>query len=379
MTRLKSIDILRGLSMCWMFLGHLEDWWLIGRDNWFNTYTHAIFDVVGSSAFLFVSGLSTAISYRNRVKKAESTEGYDMKSVKYEYFFRNLIIFIIALFYNLSVAITINKLEWIWSWFILLTIGVCLAIAWPLLNTPKWFRIFVGGVLWVLDIFILEYLAPSQGIPNFNGFLYHILYNPIGLDPILIFFSFFLIGTVVGDVISESFQIKNESERNEFIKNKIIYPSLVIGIILIIIGIILPFPDQKHHYVEGFLLEFPLIFIRGSFIWRIFTLGFLLVLFSLLSCLDLFPFFKTEKSYKFLFYFSYYSLTVYLAHNIMYFLFLNQLTIPMMLICVGGAVIFWGLMLRAIYNSKWRDTFSVKVNISKLSTYLTKRFVNVET
>ncbi len=381
MNRLKSIDIIRGLSLCWMFIAHLQFWWLQPGNLWFLTIEFAFLDVIGSSAFIFVSGLSTAIAYRNRIRKIETVEGYDMKSVKYEYFFRFLIIFIIAIIYNLCIAIAHMRFEMIWSWYILLTIGVCLALTWPLLKTPKWFRIFVGGLFWVFDIFILEYLTPYQGESTFNGLLYHIFYNSINLSPILIFFTFFLIGTVVGDILSDSFLIENENERKKLVKNNLIYPSLIIGAILIIIGILLPFPDQKHYYigreinVSQVLLDFPHFMIRGSFIWRIYALGFLLVFFSVLLCFDTFQIIKTEKSYRFLYYFSYYSLTVFLVHNLMVFPFYKQLTLQTIWIFIAGTIIFWGIMLRAIYKSKWRNKISVKIYMGRLSSYLTERIL----
>ncbi|GAG12019.1 unnamed protein product, partial [marine sediment metagenome] len=33
MKRIKSIDILRGLSMCWMFIGHILAWWIRDKDR----------------------------------------------------------------------------------------------------------------------------------------------------------------------------------------------------------------------------------------------------------------------------------------------------------------------------------------------------------
>ena len=71
MERLKSIDIFRGLCMGWMFLGHLIDWWIKPEFNWLESLTFSIFDPIGASGFLFISGVSIALSYRNRMYRVE--------------------------------------------------------------------------------------------------------------------------------------------------------------------------------------------------------------------------------------------------------------------------------------------------------------------
>ncbi|MHA1351055.1 MAG: heparan-alpha-glucosaminide N-acetyltransferase domain-containing protein [Promethearchaeota archaeon] len=66
MQRFKSIDIFRGMCMSWMFLTHLIDWWFSGGD-WLQTGTVGIIDPIWASGFLFISGVSVALSYRNRM------------------------------------------------------------------------------------------------------------------------------------------------------------------------------------------------------------------------------------------------------------------------------------------------------------------------
>lgn len=359
--------------MMWMFLGHLLGWWLRAEDYWINDITHSIMDVIGTSAFLFVAGISTAISYRNRCKKAEMVEDYTMKTVKNEYISRAFIIFVIAIIYNSSIAITLNDPGWIWSWFVLLTISLSLFLAWPLLTAPYWFRICIAVSLWILNIFILEYLTGFQGQPNLNGVLYHLFYNKLDLDSPLIFFPFFLIGTVIGDIINNADNIKDQTKSKEFIKKKLIVPSIIIGIVLILVGLSIPIPDQRKIYISGFINEFPSFMSRGSFPWTLYTMGFLLTLFSLLIYIEIFEKLKLKKSYKFLFYFSYYSFTVYLTHNIMYFLFLHQISALFIWFFVLGAILLWGLLLRTLYNSKWKNDVSIKIWIGKLGTGIANR------
>jgi len=146
MKRLNSIDIFRGISLFWMFLGHLLNWWLIDQDSWLYHFIFNMLDPIGSSAFIFIAGISTVIALRARFSKAELTENYTKKIIRREYFFRALLILLIALIYNVSIAIALFNPLYIWTWFVLLTIAISLLIAWPLYKISIYFRIIIGIV-----------------------------------------------------------------------------------------------------------------------------------------------------------------------------------------------------------------------------------------
>ena len=196
MKRIKSVDILRGLSMCWMFTGHILAWWIRDKDRHLYLELLEIFDPIGAIAFLFVAGLSSMISYRNRICKTENSEAYTRSRVRNEYMLRTFFIFVLAMSYNLVAAIKDNDVKMIWTWYILLTVAFSLFLGWPLLKTPKYFRILIGAMTWIAHIYAFSFLKPYEGDPNYYGFLYHILYNRWSLDPIIPTFPFFIFGTV---------------------------------------------------------------------------------------------------------------------------------------------------------------------------------------
>ncbi|MHA1291733.1 MAG: heparan-alpha-glucosaminide N-acetyltransferase domain-containing protein [Promethearchaeota archaeon] len=375
MKRLKSIDIFRGLSMIWMIIGHLSGWWLRDEDIWFAHLIFSILDPIGASAFIFIAGVSSVISLRNRYEKAQISNGYTIQQIKNEYMLRALIITSIALVYNTFNAIVIGDLKWIWSWFILLTISLSLFMAWPLYNTSKLFRICIAGIIWILNQVILILLLPYEGQSNIFGVFFHILYFPLDLDPILSFFPFFLIGTVIGDLIIDMYNIEDIQKQKEFLSKNFLYPCFLIGTFLIIFGI---FFQLKLGYIFGHghgreLIGFPDFLIRGSFSWMVYTLGILLILITTLLTLEIYGFFETEKSYRFLYYFSYYSLTVFLTHYLLYFVLLNQLTIFNIYIFIIITLILVWLLLRIIYFSKWKSYFSLKIQIGRISAYLARK------
>ncbi|MCK4384146.1 MAG: DUF1624 domain-containing protein, partial [Candidatus Lokiarchaeota archaeon] len=292
--RLKSIDVFRGLCMFWIVLTHLIDWWLKSEFIWLHRITVMIFDSFGASGLLFISGVSIALSYRNKLNKANTTEDYSLRAVRNSYLVRALFIFILALFYNIFIAISLMDPKWIWTWFVLLTAAVSLFIAWPLLKTSKLFRIILGCVLWITNPVIVYILLPSEGTLSLFGILFHIFYSGIHLVPLLVFFPFFLFGTVIGDVLFETFHSdpSGKNKKKSF-GYKYLIPSIVIGTLLIIFGV---------------LYEYPRYLFRESFSWVIYSLGINIVLISLLLSVEVFEIIKTKKSYKLFFYFSYYSL-----------------------------------------------------------------------
>ena len=356
--RLKSIDIFRGLCMVWMILNHSIDWWVKPEYNWLQTVTIRIIDPIGVSGLLFISGVSIMISYRNRLNKVKVSNDYNYRMIKNHYLYRAFFFFIIALIYNIPTAIKFHDPSMIWTWFILLTYAISLFLAWPLLKIHKLFRVFIAILVLVLHQFIVSWLLPFQGNLNIFGLLYHILYSGHTQDPILVFFPFFLIGTVIGDIVYETVYLNNADKHTRNFENRLLIPTLTIGIFLIIFGI---------------LLKFPKFWDRESFSWIIYSIGIDLFLFTILLSFEVFEIIKTKKSYKLLFYYSYYSLTIYLAHNLLYFLFLHQLNLFNIWFFTAGAFILIVVIMRTIYKLSG-GTASLKIQIGRLSYGVTIKF-----
>ena len=340
--------------MLWI---HLYDWWVVDYDTWFFNEIKLFMVKIFAPSFLFISGVSIFLWYKNKTTKLNNEDNYNIDLIKTEYFFRAFSIFIIAIIYNFFTVIRLSSFSWIWTWYMLLTISISLFMAWPLLKCSKIFRIFIAIIVWIINQLILELLLSYKGQINFYGGLFHILYNSLEFDPILIFFPFFLIGTVVGNIIYDIYLIEDQEDRRLAFKNKLLIPSLILGMILIFL-----------HYFPFF----PIFLKDQPFPLIVFALGFNLLFFTLLLSLEVFHIFETKKSYRFLFYFSYYSLTIYLTHNVLYFLFNNTFNPILYSFIIVGIFILLQLLLREIYK-KWGDKVSIKVQIARLSS----GFVNI--
>ena len=353
----------RGLAMLYMVVGHMITWWPVPDEKLILMVGYvSILSTLGAVGFTFISGISTMISYRNRLVKMEKIDHYSFSQIKHEYLFRSIFIVILGLIYNIFVAIMYMDPSQIWTWFILLTIGVCLLMSWPLLKTSKTFRVFIGVLIWIANQIILVLLTPFEGQVNFYGVLFHILYNSIDQNIILSFFTFFLIGTVIGDIIYDFSLIDNDLEKKKIVKRKLLFPSVLIGTILILIGF---------YFILPFLFTEEILSIKSNLWWLMYSLGIEIVLISVFITFDVYELFKPKKSYRFLYYFSYYSLTAFLLQNINYFFFYQSLHWYHIWLAILITVIVYTLFLRFSYN-KWGSKFSLKIQIGRLASEATR-------
>jgi hypothetical protein len=106
--------------------------------------------------------------------------------------------------------------------------------------------------------------------------------------------------------------------------------------------------------------------------WVIYSIGIDLFFLSILLAIETFSTFRTKRSYKLIFYYSYYSLTIYLAHNILYFLFLNQLDLVSIWLFVALSFFSIGFIFRGIYK-KFKEKASLKVQLGRLSQAVTRK------
>jgi len=358
MQRLKSIDSYRGLMILLMVWVHLTDWWLIASDRWFFDLTYVLVDRIFAPGFLFISGLSATLLVRKRIK-----DGTDVKIVRSQYFLRSLFILVIAIIFNISVAIGAGDPSLIWTWFILFTLAISLLMIYPLLKLNKIARSIIAIALWIANYYILLLLAPFQGQANFFGVLYHLLFNSLNLEPILSNFSYVIIGSVIGDIIFDIYKIENRDQANAALKKRVLYPLLIMGLILIPLGIFAEFPWSDTY---------------ATFSWKALSLGTCFILFSLFVAYEIYGKSKFKRDYRFFYYFSFYSFTTYLGHFLLYFLFLHMLHVIYACFLIPLSMFLIFILLRIIYKSKWRYSFSLKVQLGRLSSGLTERIYKIE-
>ncbi|MFX1418889.1 MAG: heparan-alpha-glucosaminide N-acetyltransferase domain-containing protein [Promethearchaeota archaeon] len=358
MKRLKSIDIFRGLGMVYIMVGHMIDWWTVPSDDWLFYIYVSLFSAIGAAGFVFISGVSTMISYRNRLEKVKINVNYSIKTLRKEYLIRGFLILGLGIGYNGIVAIQFFDPSILWKWFIILTVGASLLMAWPFLKTSKLFRIFIAAIIWILNQILLTNLLPSIGEANFSGVIFYLFYNSLDQNPILSFFTFFLIGTVIGDLIFDFSALDDRDDIKRFFNRKIVVPLLLCGVILIVTSFWFLLPS---------LFTNKILTINTNIWWLTYSLGLDLAIILVFLILEKHNIFNRERSYKFLFYFSYYSLTLFLLQNLNYFLFFELLNRYNIWYYIVATIVLYGIFLRFVYK-KLEGNFSLKVLIGKIAT-----------
>lgn len=366
MRRIKSIDTFRGVSIAVMVFGHFLLFWLRPEDAWLQFWLWALLQPLGASGFLFVSGISAALSFKNYQNSVKDSDTISMTTVRNVYILRAIFILIIAFIFN-----TINALLWggsIWGWNALQTIGFSLLLAWPLLKTSKLFRIFLGIAMIIGNQLLLDLLSSYRGEASFFGILYQLLFFPLDQYIIMNFFGIFIIGSAVGEFIYNINVIEEQNKRKYLFKNKLLKQMLLIGISSVVLIVIID--------LVLFLLiyQFPNFLIFNSISSIIFAMGLLLTIFSILMLIEILEKVKTTKSYTYFFYYSYYSFTLFLLHNPLALLFIQQFNyITIWLVIVVGLVIF-GLILRLTYKKVGKYA-SLKAVLSIISFLIATRLI----
>lgn len=357
MKRFRSFDTIRGFCIFTMIIGHLLDWWLRPQEIWLSVVYHAVIADIAASGFLLISGVSSMISFRNSLRKAEISDDYNQRMVKHDYIYKGLLILIVAIIYNsIDALINLNPLR-IWTWYIPMTIAFSILLTYPILKVSKRLRILCAILLWIINFLILSFLLHFERQGNVFNVLFYILYNDINVHPILFYLSYFLIGTVIGEIIYEIYLNNDQKIRLNALKFKLILPLLIFGGTLTGIGVLLFLPD--------FLLH-------GTVSAIIYSLGVILILTSTLLIIEEFEVFKEKKRYRLFYYYSYYSLTIYLTHNSLYFLFAGQLKIFNILIFLTVLIVLLTLIIRFAHK-KYGIKVSVKVQLGRLARGITNK------
>ena len=362
MRRINSIDTVRGFSMFLMVFGHIMLWWLRPEDVWLQFWLYAFLQPLGATGFLFVSGVSAALSYRNYQSTANDSDTISMTTVRNVYLLRAFFILVIAFIFN-----SLNALIWggsIWEWNALQTIGVSLIFAWPFLKTSKLFRIVLGILMIIGNQLILNVLMLYEGEVSLFGILFHVLFNPLDQYVILIYLGILIIGSAIGEYIYQINITEEENKRKYLFKNKLLIHMLLIGIFLIVFGIFYQFPN--------FLIFNTISSISSA-------VGLVITILSSLMLIEVLEKIKTNKSYKYFFYYSFYSFTIFLLHNPLLFLFTKQLNayFTIWLACAVCIVLF-GVILRFTYK-KLGKFASLKAVLSIISFFIATELIEKKT
>jgi len=357
MKRVQSIDMIRGFCIFLMVLGHMLDWWILPSNRLMIFVLFSFLAPVAATGFLFISGFSAALAYKSSIKKAETSTDIDLTQARNIYIIRALLLLALAFIYNTIVALGVsfekgsNEMKWIWAWNALQTIAISLLLAWPLLRTNKYLRISLGIGLIVVNELLFPFLLAYKDYPNIYGILYHVLYNPDEAFTILAYFAMFIIGTACGDFFFDINIIEDQEERKNAIKRVYIRITIIVGLISTSFGIIYRFYDFLY---------------RRTISSMFYSIGAVITILAILIYLEEFEKLRTKKRYRFFFYFSFYSFTVYIFHDPLAFLFYQQLNGAIIWLPAIGMIVLMTLILKVLHK-KLGLKASLKAQLGLLS------------
>jgi Acyltransferase family len=320
--RLYSLDILRGISMFLMMLAHVMTYWPEENALWVISIYFIILNIMGTSQFTYVAGLGLSFSWLQYRAKGMSEKEIIQKSMSRTY----VMIFVSFIYNFIAVIARGTGIAGLWSWNILQCIAFCRLMGTFFMKIQRKYRFIFAIFSIFLTGLTTWWMLPLYETNIFANLVYYIFYNPLHGDGFLVFFPFFLIGTVLGEIIFEIVQIqsKNPTDDNQEIKTLLKY-WLKIGIVLfftgILIGLIPMGPKYDYFGLIRWLNTHPNIMIStlpfflmpNTFPWSLYCTRLHIILTVLfVYFIDVLK--KSHKPFSIFIYFGRYSLTIYFVH-----------------------------------------------------------------
>lgn len=376
--RVKTLDIMRGTSILLMILAHTFHYWLNSSNTWVEGVLFLILNVMGNNGFVFVSGMGFAFSWSRNEEKNMSRKQNLQKSLS-----ATFSLFALALVFNGVLTIAEGTgLAGLWKWDLFLCLATSRLMSTFLIKFSKRIRFMVGVVVLLATPLLLWWVYPGTPIyfnwltprptqTSFTSALNYLLFNPApNQDNLLVFFPFFIWGTIIGQSMQEITRIHNKLPVEGSINKKVISRIkkwLLLGVILIVVGVISGLRGTPYDY--GYytlqmmnnspyinLTTLPIFLVTSTFPWVLYCAGIEIIIAALLL------YYKDLKNQPqgvgFLVLYGNFSLTIYLSHHAI-------LLIPFQFNWINGWIpeaITMFLIWYAVYllDKKWRGKVSVE-------------------
>ena len=392
--RVMTIDLLRGIAIFLMLMAHVDTYWLEPESLWVIGIKFSILQIMGSSNFTFVAGIGFAFSFQNNLKKSTSRVLTIKKSLSH-----TIVLIIVSFVFNgLQVLISGFGLSGLWAWNILQCIAFCRLFGILIILVPKYYR-FVIAFIWIfLTEIIISWMLPSYQVESFQKIVFLVFFKPLHGDGILIFFPFFIFGTLIGEFI-QNFTSKDKisvNKKNLPKKNsRTLEKWFLIGLGMFIFGLIIglkPAGAERDYYrlIEWInthpnidISTLPFFIMPNSYAWVFYCAGwqimFAIVSFFIIDLQGHYP--KPSNIFNI---FGKYSLSIYFGHYLLLYIpffinpnfSLNHINIWFYLF--GFEAIIWLIFyfLDKIQDNNFSLEFVIAVLSRKLNSFLNSKSKN---
>ncbi len=394
--RIQAIDRFRGMSILYMIFGHSVIFWLRPQDEWFQFFGFVSLEVIGANLFIMLAGISLSFSYHTQKKILSVNPSYSPISWM-EVLIPILWLSGMAMGMNIIGSMILVGYPVIWIWNVLLTIAVARLLCYPTLRlgTSPWIRAGIGVAFFLLSD-PLRFILTSG--------THYILFSTefdivLQVQPFP-FFGFLFIGSALGDWLNSW---RSQARENGMLPSQNLPIKLVmIGFFLIGFGILIGFQSSTFGIAFSFFTDLgvivkllieglPIFLIRGTGPWSFYGLGIQLVILGFFLMFDVWRLKKqlsnamvndhpNINSKNGLIVFGQTSLTLYLMHNLIYFMFANSLTIPeffiwfsIIILGIYAGMWYWSNRVRMVGTLEWVIQYTTTAAIRKVYPNLVRK------
>ncbi|MFO8019883.1 MAG: hypothetical protein R6U96_14760 [Promethearchaeia archaeon] len=368
--KIKSIDFLKGFSICLIILGHISKIWIDNEWLWVYGSIFIILDVFGPSLFIFLSAMSIIFSLRKKM-------GFiPKKSVQNSIILRGFITIGLGFVDNLlSVHHVLFPLN-LWGWNIFIFYGFSQIISYLALKLSRGVRIGIGIMAIYFTPSIQELLFIGKEIDPIIGFLHYIFISPAPHFPFFPFVALCFFSTAFGEMFFEATLLETDEAYMDTFRTFIKY-----GVILVLTGIgftllggeMLLTTEDINFYEYPFInlleivqnqpyfkvLGLPRFLLRGTSEYLFYCLGMIMIILGIsFYWIDIKK--KVNPFMNMLSFYGKVSFTLFIIHYISIFLYIRSLNILLFWAVWIGYIGFFGVTLyiwhifgRGKYTLEW--------------------------
>ncbi len=378
--RILALDYLRGLYILIMIVTHAICFWPKPEAIWLFAYEGPLIGSIAACGYVFVSGIGFGFSWTKVDSSGVSPKEQNLRS-----FSHSMALYVIALGFNLGSSFSATEQGFgIFSWTILQCLVFSRLLSQIFIKLKKNYRFLTALGLIAISSIVLNLIDFGYSDNLFHKVLFVLFYIPLSSYPFIVYFPFFLIGTIIGEDLYKGF--KDPIKARILVKQWFFIGSCLVGLGVLLglqLETITPYNGRDiffflHANPAVLLTEYPIVLDPNSYAWCLAACGInIILLMSLVCFLDLNAgrHEKTRIANKNLFFlFGKYSLTIYLGH---YLAFLLPLLLDVYLIWVAAfLLVFIVYLLILKLDKRGKGKYSLEFVIGIIGEVLYRKLAH---
>jgi len=225
--RIRSIDFLKGVSICIIILINTAEIWLDSESRYLYALIYVYLDVIGTSLFIFLFSISVVFLWKKRMGITPS------KAIRNDILMRGIILIALGIIYNIiSTSIFQNKTfpYNVWGWNILTFIGFAQIISYYALKLSRGSRWILGFLIFFASTPLRDLLIIFKYSYPVGTILHFIIISPNPQVTILPYLGLCFFSTIFGERILECLQLEANECNLEAFRSFILFGAIFLAI-----------------------------------------------------------------------------------------------------------------------------------------------------